>query len=43
MRTKGTWGGVSGMADPDEVVVAGGTITSKPVNGMRLRMRAVEW
>lgn len=31
------------MADPEEVVLVGGTITSKPVNGMRLRLRAVEW
>ncbi|KAF2745932.1 cytochrome P450 [Sporormia fimetaria CBS 119925] len=30
------------MADPDEKVLVGGTITSKPVNGMRLRLRPVE-
>lgn len=31
------------MAEPEEVVVVGGTITSKPKNGMRLRLRRVEW
>ena len=31
------------MADPKEVVIAGGTITSKPVNGMRLRLKPLEW
>jgi cytochrome P450 len=31
------------MADPDEEVIAGGTITSKPVNGMRLRLKPLEW
>ena len=31
------------MADPNEKVIAGGTITSKPVNGMKLRLRPVEW
>ena len=31
------------MADPGEAVRVGGTITSKPVDGMRLRIRAVEW
>jgi cytochrome P450 len=31
------------MADPNEVVVPGGTITSKPVNGMRLKLKPVEW
>jgi cytochrome P450 len=27
------------MADPNEKVLAGGTITSKPVNGMRLKLK----
>lgn len=31
------------MADPNEVVKAGGTITSKPVNGMKLRLSPLEW
>ncbi|KAF3008659.1 hypothetical protein E8E13_008879 [Curvularia kusanoi] len=31
------------MADPNEVVVAGGTVTSKPVNGMKLRLRPLQW
>ncbi|KAH6618843.1 cytochrome P450 [Boeremia exigua] len=31
------------MAVPGEQVVVGGTITSKPVNGMRLRLERVEW
>jgi cytochrome P450 len=31
------------MADPDEDVIVGGTITSKPKNGMNLRLRPVEW
>ncbi|KAF1829454.1 cytochrome P450 3A4 [Decorospora gaudefroyi] len=31
------------MADPGEKVVIGGTITSKPVNGMKLRLKPVEW
>jgi cytochrome P450 len=31
------------MADPDEKVLIGGTITSKPVNGMRLRLKVQEW
>lgn len=31
------------MADPNEIVRAGGTITSKPVNGMNLRMKVLEW
>lgn len=31
------------MADAKEEVLAGGTITSKPVNGMRLRLKPVEW
>jgi cytochrome P450 len=32
-----------GMADPDEDVIVGGTITSKPKNGMNLKLRPVEW
>lgn len=31
------------MADPNEQVQAGGTITSKPVNGMRLRLKVAHW
>ncbi|KAF2190428.1 cytochrome P450 [Zopfia rhizophila CBS 207.26] len=31
------------MADRNEVVIPGGTITSKPVNGMRLRLKPVDW
>jgi cytochrome P450 len=31
------------MADPDEKVIVGGTITSKPKNGMKLKLRPVEW
>ncbi|ORY07940.1 cytochrome P450 [Clohesyomyces aquaticus] len=31
------------MADPKEVVRAGGTITSKPINGMKLRLKPVDW
>ncbi|KAF2281388.1 cytochrome P450 [Westerdykella ornata] len=31
------------MADPNEKVQVGGTITCKPVNGMRLRLKAVPW
>jgi cytochrome P450 len=31
------------MADPDEDVIVGGTITSKPKNGMKLKLRPVEW
>ena len=31
------------LADPLEKVVVGGTITSKPVNGMRLKLQPVEW
>lgn len=31
------------MADLNEKVLVGGTITSKPVNGMRLRLRPVPW
>ncbi|KAF2829922.1 cytochrome P450 [Ophiobolus disseminans] len=31
------------MADPNEKIVVGGTVTSKPMNGMRLKMTPVEW
>ncbi|KAF2201691.1 cytochrome P450 3A4 [Delitschia confertaspora ATCC 74209] len=31
------------MADPEEQVIPAGTITSKPKNGMNLRLRPVEW
>ncbi|CAA9959842.1 hypothetical protein CFE70_003285 [Pyrenophora teres f. teres 0-1] len=31
------------MADPGEKIVVGGSVTSKPVNGMRLRLKLVEW
>lgn len=31
------------MADPNEKVKIGGTITSKPINGMKLRLKPVEW
>jgi hypothetical protein len=31
------------MADPNEKVEIGGTITSKPMNGMKLRMKPVSW
>lgn len=31
------------MADKNEKVCVGGTITSKPVDGMRLRLRALSW
>jgi cytochrome P450 len=31
------------MADPNEEVIAGGTITSKPMNGMRLKLKPVQW
>ncbi|KAF9698490.1 hypothetical protein EKO04_003484 [Ascochyta lentis] len=31
------------MADPNEEVIVGGTITSKPVNGMRLKLKPVKW
>lgn len=31
------------LANPGEKIVVGGTITSKPVQGMKLRLRAVEW
>jgi cytochrome P450 len=31
------------MADPNEEVVVGGTVTSKAVNGMRLRLKPTTW
>lgn len=31
------------MADSNEEVIVGGTITSKPVNGMRLKLKPVTW
>jgi cytochrome P450 len=31
------------MADPNEKVLVGGTITSKPVNGMKLRLKPLGW
>ena len=31
------------MADPGEVVHVGGVITIKPTNGMKLRLKPVEW
>jgi cytochrome P450 len=31
------------MADPNEKVIVGGTITSKPMNGMRLKLTPVRW
>jgi cytochrome P450 len=31
------------LANPDEEIVIGGTITSKPVNGMKLRLNPVKW
>jgi cytochrome P450 len=31
------------MADPNEKIVVGGTITSKPMNGMRLKLTPVKW
>jgi cytochrome P450 len=31
------------MADPKEEIKVGGTITSKPVNGMRLKLIPVQW
>lgn len=32
-----------GMADPLEKVLAGGTITSKPVHGMKLKLTPLSW
>ncbi|KAF1963090.1 cytochrome P450 [Byssothecium circinans] len=31
------------MANPGEKIIVGGTITSKPVQGMKLRLEGVEW
>jgi cytochrome P450 len=31
------------MADPNEEIVVGGTITSKPMNGMKLKLNPVDW
>lgn len=31
------------MADPKERLVVGGTITSKPRNGMKLKLKNVKW
>ena len=31
------------MADPGEKIVVGGSVTSKPVNGMKLRLKLLEW
>jgi cytochrome P450 len=31
------------LADPKEEVVVGGTVTSKPVNGMKLRLAPIRW
>lgn len=31
------------MADPNEKIIVGGTITSKPMNGMRLKLNPVAW
>ncbi|KAF2036252.1 cytochrome P450 [Setomelanomma holmii] len=31
------------MADPEEKVVVGGTITSKPMHGMKLKLRSTGW
>ncbi|KZM21436.1 uncharacterized protein EKO05_0006299 [Ascochyta rabiei] len=31
------------MADPNERIIVGGTITSKPVNGMKLKLRSIKW
>jgi cytochrome P450 len=31
------------MADPNEKVVVGGTITSKPMHGMKLKLRSTGW
>jgi cytochrome P450 len=31
------------MSDPSEVVVVGGSLTAKPVNGMRLKLTPTEW
>lgn len=31
------------MADPNAEIVVGGTITSKPMNGMKLKLKPVNW
>jgi cytochrome P450 len=31
------------MADPNEEVISGGTVTSKPLNGMKLKLAPVDW
>lgn len=31
------------LANPEEKVVVGGTVTSKPVGGMKLKLKPVEW
>jgi cytochrome P450 len=31
------------MADPNEEVIVGGTVTSKPMNGMKLKLSPVDW
>jgi cytochrome P450 len=31
------------LADPNEEIVVGGTLTSKPRNGMKLRLKDVKW
>lgn len=31
------------MADEKEVIIVGGTVTSKPMNGMKLKLRRVDW
>jgi cytochrome P450 len=31
------------MADPEEKIVVGGTVTSKPKNGMKLKLKPVRW
>ena len=31
------------MANPHEEIVVGGTITSKPMNGMKLKLKPVDW
>lgn len=31
------------LADPNEEVIAGGTITSKPVKGMKLKLKPLDW
>lgn len=31
------------LANPEEKVMVGGTVTSKPVGGMKLKLKPVEW